>query len=157
MNRRSTRFKTPNVRVMRKVVGQQKRSDVLHIPLQPRPKNQESFITMAGLAAYINDGNMNINVTEEEVTKRRETYADKKSKTVDEWRAIRPLLCKSRMHFESGHDMHDKLCVDCQTEKGCIRCYECGPAYWSCEKCCIKRHICSPLHNVEIQKVSTQK
>lgn len=94
----------------------------------------------------------NDNAAETECNKKG-TYSDRKKRVVEQWSEIRTQVSHARIVYESHHIVDERTCVECEIEPGCIRCYDCGPTYWSCEQCCLNRHKVSPLHVTEILKV----
>ena len=84
---------------------------------------------------------------------KKETYSERKKRVVEQWSEIRTQLSHARIVYESHHIVDERTCVECGTQPGCMRCYDCGPIYWSCKQCYLNRHKVSPLHIMEILKV----
>jgi hypothetical protein len=140
------RFKVPKFKVSRTVIHQGKwHTKHLKVPLVPAASTS---------VASNNEQEEWCDIGEAEVDERvRETYAERKKRAVDQWAELRTMLFHARMMYESHHIVDSRMCVDCTIQPGCMRCYDCGPTYWACEMCCMRRHEVSPLHVMEILKV----
>jgi len=145
-NIRNVRFKTPKLRVSRTVVNRGRSQTKYHtVPIQTASTLITGSTSLDATSANSHESAMMCeNNTIAECSK-KETYSERKKRVVDQWSEIRTQLSHARIVHESHHIVDKRTCLECNIQLGCMRCYDCGPTYWSCEQCCMNRHKVSPL------------
>ena len=82
-------------------------------------------------------------------------YSDLKSKEMTCWRNLKEGIWDS--YVCSQGLPKDVQCVECNQERADVRCKDCCPTYYVCQKCAGPSHKHCPLHSLEIWQVCILK
>jgi len=138
------RFHVPKVRITRFVEGRMITTyEPLTLPNAPERVHTTPYAVAEASGVQ----------SDEPVACNSLSYSEGKQKSVDDWAAARSELDEALILSEGRQQQN---CVECnQTTDNIMKCVGCGPSYWACEGCAVRRHEFSPLHPLKMWKVNT--